>query len=219
MRPVPTLLAVLVFMLIIIAGRESQAVIYQYVNDQGTPTYTDDMLNIPEQYRESAVIVSGAEADDNAESIRELERAEAAARLGAENGAPHKVGTPLGKKLLWSGVITAFSVILLVVLAHIDALKDHARIVKHVRSAIIASLVVYLSVTYAGDLAGLFTRAGSAVPNPVAGLQEHSAARGRKAAAAMRAMGAAMEARQPDDADSAQIEEIKKELDRTEQGR
>jgi hypothetical protein len=53
------LLAVLLFALILLAGRESQAIIYEEVHEKGLLTFPDDLQRAPERHRALAVIVSG----------------------------------------------------------------------------------------------------------------------------------------------------------------
>lgn len=175
------------FVLFLINGRDSHAVIYKYTNEKGVPTYADDMQKIPEQHRAQAVIVSGAAVDEQAEAERARQEAEERARQG-QNVLPEKFDEPLRTRLVRSGTAVGLFFAALFVISNIDALKEQAKVLLRIRTALVLLLLVFLGINHARDVMGLFGTAGATVSNPVAGIRERSAERGKKAAEAYRSM-------------------------------
>lgn len=184
---------VVLLVLFLAFGRESQAVIYKYVSEQGIPTFADDMQKIPEQYRAQAVIVTGGNDFDAYEEQKK-------ARLAAEERTrqeqavvPVKAETPLSTRLIRSGVAVGLFIALLFVTAHFDALREQTQLLFRVRTGLVVILVLFLAVNHGRDILGLFGTVSDALPNPVARMQERSAERGKKAADAYKAMGKVIE--------------------------
>ncbi len=202
--------------LILFIGREGQAVIYQYVNEKGIPTYADDMQKIPEQYRAQAVIVSGVVSDEKAEEERARLAAEALART-EQNAAHVKREEPLSGRLVRSGVAVGIFLALLFVASHIDALREQAQVLSRIRTVLVVLLVVFLGVTHVRDVIGLFGRVGETVSNPVAGLQERSAERGKKAAEAYKSMDKVLDQRAREE--EARSKETERKFDDAERGK
>jgi hypothetical protein len=198
-------------------GRESQAVIYKYADEKGVPTFSDDMQKIPEQFRAQAVIVSGVVTDETAEQEQARLAAEALTRLEQQAAAPAKAEEPITRRLIRSGVAVGLFVALLFVAYHIDALREQAQVLSRIRTGLVVLLLVFLSVTHARDVIGLFGTVGETVANPVADLQEKSAQRGKKAAGAYKSMERALDQRAHDEA--ARVKEIEKKFDDAEQGK
>jgi len=207
--------------LILFIGRESQAVIYKYMNEKGVPTFADDMQKIPEHYRAQAVIASGGN-DYDAYAEQEKARLAAEARTSQEQqaAASARAEEPISKRLIRSGVAVGLFIALLFVAYHIDALREQAQVLSRIRTGLVVLLVVFLSVTHARDVIGLFGKVGEAVPNPVAELQEKSAERGKKAAdtyKAMTSMDKVLDQRAQ--AEEARLKEIEKKFDDAERGK
>ena len=207
-----TLLAALTLFI----GRESQAVIYKYVNEKGVPTFADDMQKIPELYRASAVIVAGVVSDEKAEEERAQLAAEALART-EQNMAPVKREEPFSSRLIRSGVAVGLFIALLFVVSHIDALREQAQLLSRIRSVLIVLLLAFLSFTHARDVMGLFGKVGDTISNPVASLQEKSAERGKKAAEAYKSMEKILDQRAKEE--EARSKEIEKKFDEAERGK
>lgn len=179
--------AVILFSLILLIGREGQAVIYKYVDVKGLPAFTDDLQNIPEQYRSQAVIVSGGNDYD---AFTEQEKARSAAEERtrqeqlAQAASSGKAEETFSRRLIRSGIAIGLFAALLFVTANIHGLKEQAQVLLRIRATLALLLVAFLGYTHAMDVAGLFGKAGDMVMEPVTRAQEESAARGRKAAEA-----------------------------------
>ena len=209
---------VLAAALILLFGRESQAVIYKYVNEKGVPTFADDMQKIPEQFRVQAVtVVGGNEYDAYGEQEKARLAAEARTQQMLQTVAPARVVEPISRRLIRSGVAVGLFIALLFVVSHIDALREKAQVLSRIRTVLAVLLLAFLTLTHARDVIGLFGTVGETVSNPVAGLQERSAERGKKAANAYKAMERVADQRVLDEA--ARQKEIEKKFDEAEQGK
>jgi len=189
-------LTILLFILMLASGRESHAVIYKYVSEQGVPTFADDMQKIPEPYRAQAVIVTGGN-DYDAYTEQEKARVAAAARAlqeqSSQTSSAVKIEEKLSARLIRSGVAVVLFAALLFVAANLHVLQEQARVLLRVRTALVLLLVAFLGYTHAGDVAGLFGNAWDTVANPLSRVQERSAERGRKAAEAQKVMNKILE--------------------------
>jgi len=213
MRIVP---AILLFALIIVAGRESQAAIYKYVNEKGVPIFTDDMQKIPEQLRASAVIVSGVVVDEKAEE--EKTRLAAEARIRREQAVmPEKTEEPVSARFIRSGIALGLVIAVMFVISNIHGLQGQAQVLSRVRITLVLLLFVFLGYTHAKDVMGLFGKVGDTVSNPIAGIQERSAERGKKAAEAYKALDKALEQQAHDE--EARLKEMEKKFDDAERGK
>lgn len=208
----------LIAVLILVIGRESQAVIYKYENEKGVPTFADDMQKIPEQYRAQAVIVTGGnDYDAYAEQEKARLVVDERTRQEQQTAAPVKAEEPISRRLIRSGIAVGLFIALLFVAYHIDALREQAQVLSRIRTGLVVLLLVFLSVTHARDVIGLFGKVGGTVANPVAGLQEKSAERGKKAADAYKAIERIAD--QQAHNEEARAKEIEKKFDNAEQGR
>ena len=214
MRAVKWSLVVLVFFGVLALAGDSEAVIYKYLDAKGDPVYVDDLGKVPEPVRDKAVIVTGK---DEQELTDDAERARAiAARQAAmeQQATAHPGGDSFLKRLLRSGIALGLVVAALFVMMHLDALREQADVVRKVRIALIAALVLFLGVTHAPDVMGLFRTVKDAAPTPVADIQERQAEKGRKAAEAYKNLDQAMQERVQSEADR-----IQKQVDEAERGR
>lgn len=189
-------LALALFVLIIVASRESQAVIYKYVNEKGTPVFFDDLQRVPEQLRSQVVVVSGgndydAYAEQEKMRVAADERSQQEARAAA--AAPMKVEEPASARLIRSGIAVMLFIALLFVVTHIDAIREQAHLLSRIRIALAVLLFAFVGFTHSRDVLGLFGAVGKTVVNPVAGIKEKSAARGKKAADAYKSMDKIMD--------------------------
>jgi len=211
-------LTILLFVLILAVGRESQAVIYKYVNEKGVPTFADDMQKIPEQYRAQAVIASGGnDYDAYAEQEKARLAMEERTRQVQQVAAPVKTEQPLSSRLIRSGIAVGLFIALLFVTAHFDALREQAQVLFRVRAGLVVFLLLFLTVNHGRDIMGLFGKVGDVIPNPVASMQEKSAERGKKAAETYKAMDRVLDQRAHDE--EARAREIEKKFDEAERGK
>ncbi len=213
-----SLFAILLFALVLLAARESDAVIYRYVSEKGIPTYADDLQKVPEQYRAQAAVVSGGN-DYDAYTEQEKARLAAEARIRQQHqtAAPVKAVESVSSRLIRSGIAVGLFAALMFVVSHIDALREQAHLLSRVRTVLVLFLVAFLGFTHARDVMGLFGTVGETVSNPIASIQERSAERGKKAAEAYKALDRALEQRAQDE--EARLKEIEKKFDDAEQGK
>jgi len=209
-------LVFLFLVLFLITGRESLAVIYKYTNEKDVPTYADDMQKIPEQHRAQAVIVSGAAVDEQAEVERAQQEAEERARR-EQTVLPEKADEPLSARLVRSGTAVGLFFAALFVISNIDALKEQAKVLSRIRTALVLLLLVFLVITHARDVIGLFSRAGETSSNPVAGIRERSAERGKKAADTYRSMDNVLGQKAAEDEE--RLRQIDRKFEEAERGR
>lgn len=195
------------FILFLVTGRESHAVIYKYTNDKDVPVYADDMQKIPEQYRAQAVIVSGVAVDEQADAERARKEAEELARQ-EQDVLQEQADELFGTRLVRSGIAVGLFAVILFVTANLDVLKTHAQVLFRIRTALVVLLVASLGFIHARDLKDLFTMAGGPVSSPVADIRERSAQRGRKAAEAFKSMDQVLEQK------TAEEEERLRQIDR-----
>jgi len=204
--------------LILFIGRESQAVIYKYVSEQGVPTFADDIQKIPEQYRAQAVIVTGGnDYDAYAEQEKARLAAEERTRQEQQAAAPVKAEKPLSSRLIRSGIAVGLFIALLFVAAHIDALREQEQVLSRIRTGLVVFLLLFLVVNHAWDVMGLFGKVGDTVTNPVASIQEKSAQRGKKAADAYKSMDKVLDQRAQEE--EARLNENERKFDEAERGR
>jgi glycosyltransferase involved in cell wall biosynthesis len=210
-------LIIFLIVLVLAVGRESQAVIYKFVNEKGIPTFADDMQKIPEQYRAEAVIVTGGNDYD---AYTEQEKARLAAERSwpeQRSATPVKAEQPLSARLIRSGIAIGIFIALLFVVSHIDALSEQAQVLSRIRTVLVVLLVVFLGVTHARDVMGLFGNISDALPNPVASIQEKSAEQGKKAAEAYKSMDRVLN--QQTQGEEARLRETERTVDDPERGK
>ena len=204
--------------LILFIGRESQAVIYKYVSEQGVPTFADDMQKIPEQYRAQAVIVTGGnDYDAYAEQEKARRVAEERTRQEQQAAAPVKAEKPPSSRLIRSGIAVGIFIALLFVTAHFDALREQEQVQFRVRTGLAVLFLAFLAFNHGRDVMGLFGKVGDTVTNPVASIQEKSAQRGKKAADAYKSMDKVLDQRAQEE--ESRLKETERKFDEAERGR
>jgi hypothetical protein len=212
-------LTILLLVLLCALGRESQAVIYQYVNEKGVPTFADDLQKVPEQFRTQAVVVSGGN-DYDAYAEQEKARLAAEVRNQQESRAaatPVKTDEPIGARLIRSGIAACLIIALLFVVSHIDAIREQAHLLTRIRTALVLLFVAFLGFTHARDILGLFGKMGETVVSPVASIQEKSAERGKKAAEAYKSMEKILDQRAQEE--EARLKEMDRKFEDAERGK
>lgn len=216
MTKIRVLLTIFLFSLIVVASRESLAVIYKYMNEKGAPTYTDDMQKIPEQHRAKAVMVSGVAVDEQDEAERARSEAEERARQErAERQV--KAPEPFSARLVRSGIAFGIFLAVLFVISNIDALREQAHVLYRIRTSLVLLLLVFLGVTHAQDVAGLLGKVGETVSSPVASIQESSAERGKKAADAYRSTDSVLDQKAREEEE--RFRQIDRKFEAAERGR
>jgi len=200
---------------ILLAGSESQAVIYKYVNANGVPTFADDMQKIPEQYRSQAVIVSGVAVDENDE--KEKARLEETRVRQERTDVTARTEERISARLVRSGIAAGLFIAIMFVISNLHVLQDQAQVLLRVRTTLVLLLIAFVGYTHAGDVAGLFGKAAETVLNPITGIQEQSAARGRKAAEVYKSVNNIVE--QAAHNEEARQKEIEKKFDEAERGK
>lgn len=215
MRALRIILSLLLFIGILVLSGESHAVIFKYLDGKGEPVYVDDLTKVPEQERSKAVIVTGQEERelrDDAERAAMLAARQAAVEQGAPTHAQARDG--LRGRFIRSGVAIGLVVALWFVLANIDALKEQAKLLRRLRVGLLTGMVLFLGVSHAMDVVGLFSTMGDRVASPVAGIKERQAEKGKKAADAYKAMDQALGGHVQQEADR-----IQKQFEEAEKGR
>lgn len=204
----------LVFLGMLLAAGESQAVIYKYVDGKGDVIYVDDFIKIPEPDREKAVIVTGKdelELTDDADR----ERALAARRAGIDGRVPvQQKREPFLARLARSGAAAAAIAAILFVIMNIDALKEKQRLVRKTRIILLSVLVLFIGFTHARDLIGLFRSVGDTVPSPLADIKEKQAVRGKRAAEAYKNIDQALQEKVQQE-----VDRVRMQFDEAESGR
>jgi hypothetical protein len=213
------LLTIALFFLIIVSSRESQAVIYKYMNEKGMPTFTDELQKVPEQFRASAVVVSGGNDYD---AYVELEKARLAVEARAQQesqatAVPVRTEDTISARLIRSGVAVGLFIALLFVVSHIDAIREQAHLLSRIRTVLVLLLLAFLGFTHVRDVMGLFGKVEETVVNPVASIQEQSAERGKKAAEAYKSLDKILDQRAQEE--EARLKEIDRKFDNAEKGK
>ena len=215
MRASRNVLLLLLFFVVVGIAVDAQAVIYKYTDEKGSPAYADSMEKVPERERGKAVIVTGQmeqELADDAERARALAAREAEQqRIEALHQQEQERFTG---RLIRGGVAAALAVALIVVLSHIDALREQAELLRRIRLILVLVLFVFLGVTFAGDVVGLFRSVGREIADPVAGMQDQQAEKGKKAAEPYKALDQALQEKAQQEA-----ERIQKQFDEAEKGK
>ncbi len=182
MKNVVLSLSIVLFVLLGLAGRECEAVIYQYMDEKGNPALVDDLQKVPEQYRPSVRMVSGEVTTERTEEERLRDaktvtlRQEAIAQDRA--AAQERAESSRQRRFVLSGSIAAGIILILVIMANLDVLKQYSRITGRVRTILIALLIISLGIIHVRDVLGLFEKASDGLQT----IQEKQAAKGRKAA-------------------------------------
>lgn len=196
MKRMHLLSAVVVIALVLLIVRESEAVIYKYMSEQGVPSFADDLQKVPEQFRAQAVIVTGGSDYD---AYAEQEKARVAAQARADQEQQRQAASAvqneetLRTRLIRSGIAIILFAALLFVVANIHALQEQAKVLLRVRAGLALVLLLFLGYTHFGDVAGLLGNAWERISNPITSAQDRSAERGRKAAQAYKAMNKVLE--------------------------
>lgn len=214
MRTVRTFAAIVVFLGFVAVAGDSQAVIYKYLDEKGDPVYVDDLTKVPEPVRDRVVLITGKEEQeltDDAERARAIAARQAA--LDLQTASQNEADTFL-RRLVRSGVAVAVVVVVLFVMMNFDALTEREAVVRKVRIALIAGLVLFLGFTHAPDVAGLFRTATHAVPSPLTEIKEKQAEKGKKAAESYKNVDQVMQEKV-----QSEVDRIQRQIDAAEGGK
>jgi hypothetical protein len=186
----------LVAMFVMFASSNGFAAIYKYIDENGQVSIADDLQSIPEQYRETAVIVSGAVEEEEQKPLyrnlpqKPLETRPVSTALSPvrEPSTVEDIKTSFSmNKVMISLLVVVSAVFAFVVLGILDA--DHKKSVKIVRVAILWGMSVYLIYAHAGDVGRLFR----STKDNFDSAQQESVEKGEKAAKALKEMNALIE--------------------------
>jgi hypothetical protein len=183
--------------LCLLAAMDASAAIYKYIDKDGLVTFADDLQAVPPEHRAQAVIVSGEQKEGEAKATAAPALSKEQTGLKAEDPAPvHPQSIQaadtggkrsFGNRVLISAIILVSAVFAFVVLGIIDA--DHKKIIQIARVVIIWAVSVFLLYSHAGDVIHLFQSIGSNVEDA----RQTSEEKGKKAAAAMKALNAVLD--------------------------
>lgn len=171
---------------------DSYALIYKYINKEGIVCFADDLQQVPEKFRASAVIVEG-ETEDNGEKrssatntqMNKAEEQTARAETPAERTMPSAPAVhPLSVRLVISGAVCLGALSIFIILSKQAELKEKEKVLSVIRTSLIGIVSVYLIVAHVRDAMTMFGMAGRAIDN----VQQQSAEKGKKAAKAMKAL-------------------------------
>lgn len=192
---------------------DAHAVIYKYIDEKGSPAYADDLAKVPEKERSRAVVVTGQQEQELADDA-ERARAIAARQAEQRSEARHEAQEHFTRRLIRGGIAVGLAVALIIVLSHIDALREQAELLRRIRLGLVLVLFVFLGATFATDVLGLFRGIGQEIADPVAGVRQQQAEKGKKAAESYKAVDQALQ-----DKAQQEAERINRQFDEAEKGR
>ncbi|HWR72420.1 MAG TPA: hypothetical protein VN604_04585 [Nitrospirota bacterium] len=191
------------------AAMEGHAATYKYVDKAGNVGLADDLQAIPEQYRKSAVLISGDAKQEVAPP--QAPAAPAGPMTGAHPAPPPQsfsapvqtatpapqtghqpvlfLGMPLSTRLAISIGVVIAAIFVSVFLGKISAMHGHDRAIHMLRVSLSWLVMLYLVAAHAKDVITLVKTAGSNVQS----VSDASAEKGEKAAKAIKSLEAAME--------------------------
>jgi hypothetical protein len=184
----PAVLLLSLLTLVIKSARH--AAIYKYVDKDGVVSFADDLQQVPEKYRATAVIIEG-ESKENETKIAApvIDTTSEQTVPQAATQVQTKRSQPLSIRLMISGGVSILVVVLMIIIAKQPEVKRNERIGAIIRNSMIGILSLYLIIAHAKDVMivlGIMDRA-------VEEVQERSAEKGRKAAQAIKSIDAVFE--------------------------
>lgn len=198
MKKAVMLTAVLFAVLGMFAVPAGLAATYKYVDKNGQIGFADDLQNVPEPYRATAVLISGEAKEGEAAPGTQGTPGEYAPGLSApvlvQTPAPParpqpQAGIPFSIRLAISIAVVIATILLSVFLGRVDALHGRDRTIHVLRVSLSWLVVIYLVAAHAKDAWTIFKAAGHSVQS----VSDESAKKGEKAAKAIQALDAAME--------------------------
>jgi hypothetical protein len=188
------LMAVLFLIVALLITANCFAAIYKYLDKDGAVCFADDLQAVPEQYRQTVMIVSGEakEIEKKVLSNKNISPVQREARQGeaapAVTRAPSvAVGTFFSKRALISALIVLCAIVAFVVLKIID--RDHKKTMAIARMMILWGVSAYVIYAHAGDVLRVFTSIGEHIENA----KQRSEEKGEKAAKAVKDLNSFLE--------------------------
>ncbi len=196
--------------------KDSYAAIYKYMDRDGQVNFTDDLQSVPVSCRATAKIVSGGSDEKNVTSNSNSDQGKTTTGTVSPEGVPNAAPVIIsekpasvesrneqdsfGKRAIYSAVILVSAFFAFIILGILDT--DHKKIVAIVRVVLMWGTTVYLIYAHAGDVAHLFSSAGSKMES----IHRNSEEKGKKAARAVKSLDALLDKAEQAAADSADPE-------------
>ena len=155
------LVSLIVSIFIVISVQDGFAVIYRYVDDNGTVCFADRQQAIPDKYRGSAVIVNTEPADGSP--------GKGGSAVGKEPGTAEKEKSPPAEgmkatvqTLLKNRLLHLFAsllgfVLVFALIGKISSALNHKQVGSVLRILLIAGTMTYLLSLHAQEIGGIFT--------------------------------------------------------------
>jgi len=141
MKDLIALITLISGVLIIMAGR-SDAVICGDGNEKGDLCLVDDLQKVPEQDRPSARMVNGQVMGERSDEERLRDAAKVAALRQERSALQGTAERSQRSRLLWSGAAAAAVIVMFVIIANVDALKQQRPMTDRLRMVLIALFVL-----------------------------------------------------------------------------
>jgi low affinity Fe/Cu permease len=172
------MLAVLLF-IAIVGVRDGFAVIYKYIDSNGVPSFTDDLLLVPDKYRAKAVVVDDELAASQQKKLsRQDSLSEKSGSREQNESITRERNASLSRRALWSACALAAFVFVLFILHRLDGFSKHAKLLSFTRTALGLTVSFYVLFNHAEDMIRIFSK----VDKKIMQAKEHSAKRGEKLA-------------------------------------
>ncbi len=176
--------------LVLLSTQYSHAAIYKYLDKDGLICFANDLQSIPQQYRTSAMVVSG-EADREKQPGMQT-RPSAPPSDGNQDSVQNAISEKLlthhvensssVSRWLLSAIVVVSTVFAFVILGILDT--DHKKTVTVVRVVLLWAVAVYLLIAHAGDAIHLVR----SVSGTIGDAKLHAEEKGKNAAKALKAI-------------------------------
>lgn len=184
MRKMLALSTVLFFALLTVLARDSDAVMYKYVNEEGVICLSDDLQTVPEKLRSQAVIIAdpgmqsqSSTSPDAADKMRNVTGSDSSRATSGHDRA-------FTSRLLLTGGVLIITMIALVALGRTKDFSGREKIIPSVRLMLVCGVLVYLVVAHGRDVTFLSGLVGKQLD----AIEDQSAQRGKKAAEAIKSL-------------------------------
>lgn len=213
MQAKPLITLAFVVVLWLSAVSDGNAAIYKYSNKEGVVSFADNLQSIPQEYRASAVLVSGEqETEKNTAQPKPLRAQGEATPAGTASVPAQEPMLPdsIKKSFFNNRVVITIAVAVsalfaFVILGILNA--DHKKSIKITRVIILWGMSIYLLVAHGGDVVNLFRSVDSSIDSA----KRESEEKGKKAAKALKEMNGLMQVEHPVSQDSGGSDPEKKE--------
>ncbi len=165
---------------------EAGTAIYKYVDKNGIVCFADNLQAVPENYRNTAVIMPDESSDEPRRSavlpaaVKQTDEAPVEAETKHVASRPR----PLGTRIMISGVVVITALLAFVSLSRLPQLREKKKILSAIRGGLIAVVSLFILVAHVKDLINGVGAARGAVED----VQNRSAQRGKKAGQAIKTL-------------------------------